>query len=393
MELRDSDNVMNLPKLLRDALSLSRRGEAPTEGGSPLTIPSREASGVSAVSVNEALGLSAIYRAVSIHTVAAKQLSFGAFRGGIELAADQAPAWMRRPDIHSSRSAFLEQTVVSLALNGNAYWRITRNERGISNLEVLNPLDVLVQTSSAGQVIAYRYQGHDLAVGDVQHLRLLRIPGTPYGLGPIQAAQRELRGAVDVRDYAGKWFTGSGTPATGYLATDQPLNAELAAQYRESWTQATANREGVPVLGAGIKFAQLYLSPEDALWIDAQKFNVTGAARLFGVPASLMLATVEGNTQTYANVSQDWLGYVRFSLMQYLIEIEEAFTALLPRGTEAKFNVEALLRSDTASRYSAHAAGIAAGWLLRSEVRAIENLPEIPEIDAAPLPTPTGAAQ
>lgn len=384
---------MKLPQLFQAVLS--RREEAPADGGTPpVVLPLRDAGGVAVVSVNEALGLSAVYRAVSIHTVAAKQLSFGAFRGGTELTSDQAPAWVRRPDIASSRSAFLEQTVVSLALNGNAYWKVTRSERGVSNLEVLNPLDMLIQTTSAGTVAAYRHQGRDLAVDEVQHLRLLRIPGTPYGLGPIQAAQRELRGAVDVRDYASNWFTGSGAPAAGYLQTDQPLNPELAAQYRDSWTKATANREGVPVLGSGIKFVQMYLSPEDALWIEAQKFNVTGAARLFGVPASLMLATVEGNTQTYANVSQDWLGYVRFSLMQYLIEIEEAFSALLPRGTEAKFNVEALLRADTTTRFAAHAAGIAAGWLLRSEVREIENLPPIAGIDDAPLPTtPKGATQ
>lgn len=344
------------------------------------------------MSVNDALGLSAVYRAVSIHAVAAKQLSFGAFRAGVELTPEQTPAWIRRPDIDSSRSAFLEQTVVSLALNGNAYWRIMRNDRGVSNLEALNPLDVLVQTNAAGRAVAYRYQGRDLGLDDVQHLRLLRIPGTPYGLGPIQAAQRELRGAIDIRDYAGNWFTGSGVPASGYLATDQPLNVELAAQYRENWTTATANRDGVPVLGSGAKFVQLYLSPEDALWIDAQKFNTTAAARLFGVPASLMLATVEGNTQTYANVAQDWLGYVRFSLMQYLVEIEDSLSQLLPRGSEAKFNVEALLRSDTTTRYEAHKTGIEAGFLLRSEVRGIENLPPIPGIDDLPLPTTSGAA-
>jgi HK97 family phage portal protein len=376
---------------LRDVLSSFRREAAAPEGDAALTIPTRAASAAS-VGVGDALGLSAVYRAISIHAVAAKQLSFAAFRAGVELTPEQTPAWIRRPDLDSSRSAFLEQTVASMACTGNAYWLITRNERGVSNLEVLNPLDVFVQTNAAGKAIAYRYQGRDHRPDDIQHLRLLRVPGTPYGLGPIQAAQRELRGALDVRDYASNWFTGSGAPAAGYLATDQPLNPDLAKQYRDNWTTATANREGVPVLGSGAKFVQLYLSPEDALWIDAQSFNVTAAARLFGVPASLMLATVEGNTQTYANVSQDWLGYLRFSLMQYLIEIEDALTALLPRGTEAKFNVEALLRSDTATRYAAHAAGIAAGWLLRSEVRAIENLPPIAGIDDAPLPTLTTGA-
>lgn len=361
----------------------TREADSPEDSG-PLVIPSR-ATAPETVSTGDAFSLSMVYRAISIHVVAAKQLSFDAFRGGVQLTADQAPSWLKRPDIESTRSAFLEQTVVSLACSGNAYWRITRNERGVSNLEVLNPLDVLIHTDNNAKVQRYAYRGKDYRPDEIQHLRLLRIPGTPYGLGPIQAAQRELRGAIDTRDYAGNWFTGSGVPVGGYLGTEQPLNPELAKSTRDNWTAATADRTGVPVLGNGVRFVSMVLSPADALWVEAQLFNVTQIARLFGVPASLMLASVEGNTQTYANVTQDWLGYVRFSLMQYLTEIEDAFSQLLPRGTDCEFNVEALLRSDTLTRYQTYSYGIADGWLKRSEVRHIEGLSPITGIDDAPL--------
>lgn len=359
------------------------RDDASHDGGAALHIPFR--SEIGAVGVNDALSLSNIYRAISIHTISVKQLSYDAYRGGVVLTPDQSPSWLKQPDINSTRSAFLEQTVVSLACKGNAYWLITRGDRGVTNLEVLNPLDVLIQVNSKGKPVAYSYQGTDYTPDQIQHLRLLRIPGTPYGLGPIQAAQRELRGAIDVRNYASNWFDGSGVPA-GYLATEQQLNEDIAKQYRDNWTRATADREGVPVLGSGAKFVSTFLSPQDALWIEAQQFNVTASARLFGVPASLMLATLEGAPQTYANVAQDWLAYTRFSLMQYLTEIEDAFSQLLPRGTEAHFNIEALLRSDTATRYATYASAITAGWMRRSEVRAIENLPPIPGIDDQPLP-------
>lgn len=348
------------------------REDIPTDPG--VSIPSR-AEVDQHVNVSEALGLSIVYRAISIHTIAVKQLSYAAFRDGVELTRDQAPNWLRRPDVDSTRSVFLEETVVSLACAGNAYWRISRTERGVSNLEVLNPLDVTLQTNAVGKVVKYAYKGREIKPTDIQHLRLLRAPGTAYGLGPIQAAQRELRGAMDVRDYAGNWFTGSGAPVAGYLTSDQQMTQDAAAETRKRWQTATADRDGVPVLGAGMKFTPLFLSPEDALWIEAQKYNTTSIARLFGVPASLMLATVEGNTQTYANVTQDWLGYVRFSLMQYLVEIEDALSQLLPRGVEAKFNVEALLRADSQTRYATHNLALTGGWMTPAEVRAIEGLP------------------
>ncbi|MGK0715140.1 phage portal protein [Leucobacter sp. W1153] len=327
------------------------------------------------VGVGDALGLSIVYRAISIHTIAVKQLSFAAFRDGVELTRAQSPTWLRRPDINATRSVFLEETVVSLACAGNAYWRIKRDSRGgVANLEVLNPLSVTMQTNAAGQVVKYGYKGSEFQANEIQHLRLLRVPGTPSGLGPIQAAQREMRGAMDVRDYAGNWFSGSGAPVAGYLTSDQAMTQEAAQETRTRWQAATSDRDGVPVLGAGMKFTPLFLSPEDALWIEAQKFNTTSIARLFGVPASLMLATVEGNTQTYSNIAQDWLGYVRFSLMQYLVEIEDAFSQLLQRGTDAKFNVEALLRTDAQTRYATHNLALTGGWMTVAEVREIEGL-------------------
>ena len=369
-------------------LGLTEREDAPPTAPSiPETIPSR-AVATRSVTTGDAFSLSMVYRAVSIHVVSTKQLSLGAYRRDTEITA---PALLRRPDIADTRSAFLEMTVVSLACNGNAYWKITRDDRlKVTNLEVLNPLDVTIETAQSGRVIGYKHQGRDLRVDEVQHLKLLRVPGTPYGLGPIQAAQYELRGALDLRDYSTNWFVDAGVP-TGVLKSDQVLTAESAAAAKEQWTVSQGGKRGTAVLGNGLSYTPVYLSPADAQFLESQQFTVTQIARLFGVPSSLMLAAVEGNSQSYANVEQDWLAYTRFSLMQYLVEIEDAFSTLLPAGTDAKFNVEAILRSDTASRYAAHSVALASGFMTVDEVRGIENLPPLPK-DETPKPAPAPAA-
>ena len=87
-----------------------------------------------------------------------------------------------------------------------------------------------------------------------------------------------------------------------------------------------------------------------------------------------MLASVEGGSQTYSNLQQEDLSFVRWTLMTYLREIETALTWLLPPGQKAKFNLDAILRPDTLTRYQAHKIGLEAGFLNVDEVRAIENL-------------------
>lgn len=350
------------------------QADEPTAPGGGMTAPSRAAAPRS-VSVGDALGLPMVYRAIQVHAIAGKQLSIDTFKGGV---VTDDHALTRRPDPFMSRASWIEQNFVSLASTGNAYWEVIGDVLAPSALVILNPLDMRITTNRAGRVTGYNYQGRDLKPSRVQHLTLLRIPGTAYGLGPIQAAQQDLRGAIDTRDYAANWFDSGGQP-TGVLKSDQSLTRDSAAQAKEQWNETAGAKNGVAVLGNGLSYTPLFLSPKDVQFIEAQEFNVTSIARMFGVPSSLMLAAVEGNSQTYSNVEQDWLAYVRFTLMGYLVEIEEALSGYLPAGLRAKFNVEALLRGDTTTRYAAHKVAIEAGFQTIDETRAIENMPPLPK--------------
>lgn len=349
------------------------------DAGDGITIPSRTDS-TRSVSVGEAFGLPMVYRAIQIHAFSGKQLSMDTVRNGREVAQHRL---VERPDPFISRSAWIEQAIVSLASTGNVYHEIIGDEMDPAALSTLNPLDVVIETNSAGRVTAYKYRGREIKPSRMKHSTLMRIPGSAYGLGPIQAAQADLRGAIDTRDYAANWMDSGGQP-NGVLKTDQVLSADQAKQYKTGWNESAGAKNGVAVLGQGLSYTPIFLSPKDVQFIEAQQFNVTTIARMFGTPASLMLAAVEGNSQTYANVEQDWLAYVRFTLMGYLVEIEEMLSSVLPGKQQAKFNVEALLRADTTTRYKSHQLAIAMGLYSAEYARQIEHISE----DHAGTPTP-----
>lgn len=346
--------------------------------GDGITIPSRTDS-TRSVTVGEAFGLPMVYRAIQIHAFSGKQLSIGTFRNGRSVAQHRL---VERPDPFISRAAWIEQAIVSLASTGNCYHEIIGDEMDPAALSTLNPLDVIIQTNSAGRVTAYKYRGREIKPSRMKHSTLMRIPGSAYGLGPIQAAQADLRGAIDTRDYAANWMDAGGQP-NGVLKTDQVLSADQAKQYKNNWNESAGAKNGVAVIGQGLSYSPIFLSPKDVQFIEAQQFNVTTIARMFGTPASLMLAAVEGNSQTYANVEQDWLAYVRFTLMGYLVEIEEMLTSCLPAGRSAKFNVEALLRADTTTRYQSFRTAIEAGFMSVDEVRDLEHLAPIGPADTS----------
>lgn len=342
------------------------------ERSSGIIPPPRSAT--SGVTTSDALSLASVYRSVSIIATAMKQLGIHAYRDDIKVTP--TPLWIRQPDAKVTREVWMEQTVNSMALSGNAYWLISRNPRGETvNLEVLNPFDVMIQTDDYGNALYYLYRGTvKYSLNDIQHLALMRVPGNVYGLGPIQAAQKELLNARDTRDYASVWMTDSGVP-NGVLKSDQMLSPDQAAAAKDAWNLTAGAKNGVAVLGNGLSYQPMYLNPRDAQFIEVQGWNVQQVGRLFGIPANMLMASVDGNSMTYTNMEQEQMAFVRYTLSQYIVEIESAMSHLASRGTEVKMNVDSLLRSDTLTRYQAHQIAIASGWMTIDEVRAIEDLP------------------
>ncbi len=162
------------------------------------------------------------------------------------------------------------------------------------------------------------------------------------------------------------------------------LSPAQASQYKNQWHARQVHE--VAVLGQGLDYKPVLLSPKDAQFIETRQFDNTAIARLFGIPPHMFLAAVEGSSLTYSNMAQADLSFVRWTLSDYTREIETALTAVLPSTQTARFNLDGVIRPDTLTRYTAHKLGIEAGWLLPNEVREIEGLKPIRGLDEKPAP-------
>jgi HK97 family phage portal protein len=392
--------MTSLTQRLVRALTTRADASASTTGyKAQVTPPARTSLTGSPVGLSQAVAVPAALRALQILATAASQLPLDVERSGQVLTGAQVPAIIRRPNIDTSRSDFIEQLVLALAGHGNAY---IYREGGQDNADTFNlvplPPNEVTPWRDTNNRTHYSYDGHDYGPDRIRHLRFLSLPGHLLGVGPIGAAQATMTSANAMRTYSGQWWD-TGHPS-GILSTTQPLTADDARRYRNAWNlldddgnplPPSANPSRVRVLGKDLSYSPVLISPKDSLWLEAQAYDTLEVARVFGVPASLMLTTPDGGSMTYANVEQEWIGFVRFTLMTYLRKIEDALTDLTARGQTVRFNVEALLRTDTASRYAAHATAITNGFMTVNEVRSIEHLPPLP--DDATTPTTTPASQ
>jgi HK97 family phage portal protein len=312
---------------------------------------------------------------VSIIAASVSQMSLGVYRDGLEI---QTPTLIKQPNMDESQRAFIKKTVWSLATTGNAYWRVYGDTAKV--LEVLDPAAVTV-TRENGRY-KYFYGAKELKAAEVKHLRLEQNPSAIKSLGPIQRGQSELIGALRLSGFADEWFGSAGVPV-GILTTDQTLNATQSQDFANAWNEFIKNN-GTAVLSQGMRYEYLNIKPADAQFLEVMQAKTVAIARLFGVPATLLASGNEGASNTYSNQQELFMQFLQTTLVDYMNEIEDAFSSLLPRGQVVNFKEDGLLRMNTSLETEVAVAQVEAGLITPNEWRAGKGLSPLPNGDRSP---------
>lgn len=238
--------------------------------------------------------------------------------------------------------------------------------------------------------IAYLINGRWYHQRDVIHFKGPCKPGDLRGMGILEehfdAMDRSRKldasaGAVD-----------SSAVPTGVLKSLNPdLSKTEAQELKDGWRESQRTRT-VAVLNPLTEFTPIAWNPEESQLLEARKYTLVEWANIFGVDPSW--AGGESASGDYANIETKGFNLLKFdSVGDIIAEFEETLTALQPRGTYVKANVDHLLRADTKTRYEAHAIAISSGFRTRDEVRELEELPPLTpeqkaEIAAMDAPAP-----
>jgi HK97 family phage portal protein len=347
-----------------------------------MTAPARET-----VVVNEstALTLVPVSRAISVLETAMMQIPVEVFRGNEKISA---PSWLETPDIENniSQSEWLGTTLYNMAVFGNAYWHVRRGQRGIVNITNIHPTEISIMQDEK-KVIYYMIGGNTYKTSDIVHLKLWTSPSPNklIGEGPLQRHKSLLRGALDLHNYADNWFKTSAVP-TGTLTTTEFLSEDIAKANKQAFIESQQERS-VAVLSSGLKYESVTLDPEQAQFLENQKYVNRQIALMFGVPPVYLAMSIEGQGMTYTNGNEDRTRLYDDGLQQYVVKIQQAITDLLPRGQKAEFNLTEFLRPNQLARYQAYAIGIDKQFLTVNEVRELEGWPEVvaPAVPAVPV--------
>lgn len=366
----------------------------------PWGYSSAASSGVN-VTTDSSLQLLTVYGCVSLIADTIATLPRDVFRNRADGSTEQVtntPTWFDQPSATVDMVEFITQTLLSLLLDGNAYWVYGIDGNfAPTTIRVLDPARVEVRDDGHGNPI-YAVNGETYR-GKLFHIKGITRPGALKGMSPVEAARQSIGLGLGAQEFAGRFYS-NGTTMSGVIETPGDLTADQAKIMASGFSRdhGGLSKSHLPgVLTNGATWTQISITPEQAQFLQAREYQAAEiAAQLFLVdPSMLGIAINRGQNLTYANLEQRGVHLVQFTLMRWIIRLEHAFTFLLPKPQYQKFNVNALMRADLASRMAAHRVALGPNQPFETvdEVRGLEELPPVPggnkiEI-VSPAPAPT----
>jgi HK97 family phage portal protein len=340
-----------------------------------------------AAGLREALGVPAIFGAVTLISNVVGSLTMRALRNEIEIPPDDRPRVIVRPDPFTIPREFYRQTAYNMATRGEAWWWIAARDIDGNAISVLNVNPAEVTVTRDERDLRYpiiEWAGRRMPNADMRQLVYQRDSGGLRGYGPLQICGAAISVAVEAQEWAANFYAGGGNSAHRRQVRGPPDEDEATA-LKTQWMAGDNNTPKV-VDDAIESVNALAQDTEGAQMMTARDYQNGDVARMFGMPASLLDYASSGSSLTYQNVGMRFDDFLRRCLRpNYLVPIEQTMSDLLPRATVARFDADVLVLADIKTRYDTYGVGIDKGIITTEEARAFEGLAP-GDTDNAPVP-------
>jgi HK97 family phage portal protein len=300
------------------------------------------------------------------------------------------PYWrpLRKFNSYQNRIQFILHWVVQRLLFGNFYSIKSRDLRGI--VQALYPMDARKTrplVTSTGEVY-YDFAGDDLSglpegaravpAREVIHDRGVTLWHPLMGVSPLTACAASASQGLRIQENSSQFFENMSRPS-GMLSSPGTISDTTATRLKREWetNYSAANIGRMAVLGDGLKYEAMTIPAHDAQLIQQLAWTVEDVARCYAVPLYKINA---GAIPTAGNVealeSQYYTGCLQIIIESMELTLTEGLE--LPPGYTVDFDLDGLLRMDTATHIDALTNAVGGGLMSPDEARRKINLPSVP---------------
>lgn len=274
--------------------------------------------------------------------------------------------------------AWRETIMAHLALRGNAFSEKEYDGAGrLIGLWPISPDRVAVARKDGVKVFTVDGVQRPLTAREIMHVPGLGFDGM-VGYSPLHMAREAIGLGLAAQEHGARFFTNGANPG-GVLEHPGRLGPDALNNLRASWADrhnGTANSHKPAILEEGMKWHQLSISNRDSQFLETRKFQSTDIAGIFRVPPHMV-----GNLDraTFSNIEQQSIDFVVHTLRPWCVRIEQVLNWELFDESEraeffCEFNVDGLLRGDSAARGAFYTQMFNLGALSVNDIREKENM-------------------
>lgn len=288
-----------------------------------------------------AVGLSAVFRSVTLIADAIAAMPWRELKGPEDAPVDLAPSRLvRRPLASMTRREWTWRVVATEALWNSCHVLYVGgyDTEGVpwSLLPIppaaVSPADALTDPWGLLPPRRYMVGGDFVEASQLTVIRRAPFPGIPDHLaGVLTLARRSFTAYLAAETHQARYWQRGG-PVIDVLKTDQELTDPEAEAIGQRWANRRARGADFPaVLGKGADAKPYGSDPTTDSASKARADMVADVGRYFGMPTRLLNAPLaQGATETYANLEDESVDLLRYTLAGYMGPLEDAISELLP---------------------------------------------------------------
>jgi HK97 family phage portal protein len=305
-------------------------------------------------------------------------------KGGNATKVDDHPlheVLVEQPNSDMNGLEFREARTANLALRGNQYGLIER--RGSGDVSSIYPIPAaaMQRKRDASTNWEWKYGVNDRGRTEwypaekIWHTKGFSFNGLE-GLSPIGYAREAMALALAGEEFNARLF-GQGLMPSAKVSIPNWLTDEqrvIANKKLLEMHAGVVNMNKPMLLEGGMKVEAGLITPDDAQFLQLRQFTVVEICRLFNVKPHMVASLEQATNNNIEQLSQE---FVTYTMLPYVRRDEIGARKLLKPADRTKYfyryNVEGLLRADSASRAMLYSILLQNGVFNRNEVRALEN--------------------
>lgn len=308
------------------------------------------------------------------------------YKGSKPVSDDLNAMISLQPNTNLTSCQFFKAFEACRCTSGNGYALKILDPLGrLERIDLLDPGKVQPVFETERGELWYRIEDERGKTFYIHNFYVIHVPFISTngytGVNPVSVLLNTLDYAGNIQTFSASQLE-QGVNAAVILEAPANLGDAQKKEMIESFMQTYRETSGnILLLESGVTAKSLNLSPVDANLFEVEKITRSKVAMVYNIPPHLL---GDYSDTSFSSQEQQMLEFLMLTMLPIVTAYEQELDRKLltkeqiKQGYHFEFNMDAILRADSATMAEVNYKAVRSGWKTVDEIRSGYNLPPLP---------------